>query len=123
VVLDVAHNPQAAQRLSETLQRMEPATRTVAVFAMLKDKDIAGVARVLAPQVSEWIVAPLGGPRGSDAASLERALRKGGVSAPVEQSESPAQAFARARERAGPNDRIVVVGSFYTVADVLASLS
>jgi dihydrofolate synthase/folylpolyglutamate synthase len=122
-VLDVAHNPQAAQRLSETLQRMEPAARTFAVFAMLKDKDVAGVARVLAPQVSAWLVAPLSGPRGSDAAGLERALREAGVSTPVEQGASPAQAYARARERAGPNDRILVFGSFYTVADVLASLS
>jgi dihydrofolate synthase/folylpolyglutamate synthase len=123
VVLDVAHNPQAAQRLGETLQRMEPAARTIAVFGMLKDKDIAGVARALAPQVSEWIVAPLGGPRGSDTASLERALCDAGVSVPVAHGQSPVQAYARARERAGPNDRIVVFGSFYTVADVLASLS
>jgi dihydrofolate synthase/folylpolyglutamate synthase len=123
VVLDVAHNPQAAQRLSETLARMDPAARTFAVFGMLKDKDVAGVARVLVPYVSEWIVAPLAGPRGSDAAVLERALREAGVSAPVEHGESPAQAYARARERAGLNDRILVFGSFHTVADVLSSLS
>jgi dihydrofolate synthase/folylpolyglutamate synthase len=73
--------------------------------------------------VSAWLVAPLSGPRGSDAAGLERALREAGVSTPVEQGASPAQAYARARERAGPNDRILVFGSFYTVADVLASLS
>ena len=44
VILDVAHNPQAAERLGESLARMGTFATTYAVFGMLKDKDIAGVA-------------------------------------------------------------------------------
>jgi dihydrofolate synthase/folylpolyglutamate synthase len=123
VVLDVAHNPQAARCLSESLARMGKFERTAAVFAMLKDKDIAGVARELAGQIDRWLIAPLGGPRGADSATIESALRAADVDAPVERLASPAHAYARARAEAGPNDRIIVFGSFYTVADVLVSLS
>jgi dihydrofolate synthase/folylpolyglutamate synthase len=122
-VLDVAHNPQAAKCLSETLARMSAFTRTWAVFSMLKDKDIAGVAKLVAPHVTHWLVAPLRSPRAASQAALQSALSDAGVSAPVEVCASPAQAFATARARADADDRILVFGSFYTVADVLASSS
>jgi dihydrofolate synthase/folylpolyglutamate synthase len=123
VVLDVAHNPQAAQCLSETLARMGTLQRTWAVFSMLKDKDIAGVARLLAPHVTHWLIAPLRSPRAASLGALQSALSDAGVRVPVEGCASPAQALATARARADADDRILVFGSFYTVADVLASPS
>ena len=50
------------------------------MFAMLKDKDIAGVAQPLQDQVDEWLVAGLPGPRGADARRMEQALASIGVS-------------------------------------------
>jgi dihydrofolate synthase/folylpolyglutamate synthase len=122
VVLDVAHNPQAAQCLAENLGRMGRFERTTAVFAMLKDKDIAGVAREVAAQIDRWLIAPLGGPRGADLRRLASALSEADVGGSVQACVSPADAYEQATAEAGPNDRIVVFGSFYTVADVLARL-
>jgi dihydrofolate synthase / folylpolyglutamate synthase len=59
VVLDVAHNAQAAGALSETLSTMGFFSRTLAVFGMLGDKDIDSVVRILAPRVDCWYIAPL----------------------------------------------------------------
>ncbi|MBZ0251495.1 MAG: bifunctional tetrahydrofolate synthase/dihydrofolate synthase, partial [Burkholderiales bacterium] len=57
VVLDVAHNPHAARALARGLGGMGFANRTIAVFAMLADKDIAGVVEAVAPRVDRWHVA------------------------------------------------------------------
>ena len=57
VILDVAHNPHAATALAGNLAAMPPAGRTIAVFAMLRDKDIAGVVQALNTTVDVWLVA------------------------------------------------------------------
>lgn len=121
IVLDVAHNPHAAERLRDNLARMGRFPTTLAVFAMLKDKDIPGVVRTLAGTVDHWLIAPLSGPRGSDTPGLRAALVTAGVEAPVECTSSVAQAYSRARELARPDDRILVFGSFHTVGEALAA--
>ena len=124
VILDVAHNPHAAVHVAENLKRLEKrGSSTIAVFAMLKDKDIEGVATALASLVAEWFIAPLPIPRGADVERLEKALRAADVTAPVVRCDDVANAVQRARERAGPDDRILVFGSFYTVAAALRALN
>jgi dihydrofolate synthase/folylpolyglutamate synthase len=120
VVLDVAHNPQAAERLRESLTRMGSFATTYAVFGMLKDKDIAGVAAALAGGVDRWLLAPLPGPRGATTGELRMRLGAAGISTPVEVFASVSAAYRHARERARADDRILVFGSFHTVGDVLA---
>jgi len=119
VVLDVAHNPQAAAVLAENLAGMAASAGTWAVFGMLRDKDMVGVAGLLAGQVDHWLACTLPLPRGARAAELAHALRQAGVQA-VREFESPALAYAAACSEANENDRILVFGSFHTVADVLA---
>ena len=120
VVLDVGHNPQAAAVLSDNLSDMGAHSDTWAVFGMLRDKDIAGVARALAKRIDHWMVCTLPPPRGAHAAELAQALRQAGVDA-ARTFENPALAYAAACSEAADNDRIVVFGSFHTVADVLAA--
>ena len=72
LILDVAHNPHAARSLAQNLAAMPPCRKTYAVFAMLKDKDMAGVALALKEQVNEWLVAGIDAPRGASAAELAR---------------------------------------------------
>jgi len=90
------------------------------VFGMLSDKDIAGVANLLARHVDQWLVCTLPPPRGAKAAELAQVLKRSGVDA-VREFENPALAYAAACSEAAENDRIVVFGSFHTVADVLAA--
>jgi dihydrofolate synthase/folylpolyglutamate synthase len=123
VVLDVAHNPQAARVLADGLGSMAFHPTTWAVFGMLRDKDIAGVVHAMKHRVDRWLPATLDGPRAASAADLVNALESAGVGAPLPTFESPSAAYAHAREKAGGDDRIVAFGSFLTVADVLRSLN
>jgi dihydrofolate synthase/folylpolyglutamate synthase len=115
VILDVAHNPQAAQVLADNLASSGFAPETIAVCGMLRDKDIGGVLKALAPRITRWHLASLDGPRAATAQDLAQFVR-GDCFA------SPAEAFAAALGRAGENDKIVVFGSFLTVGEVLAWL-
>ena len=120
----VSHNPQAARVLAATLDAMGYRERSLAVFGMLADKDIAGVVRELGARVDQWRVAPLPGPRGAPAQRLVDELTRAGV--PREHVHSHADiatALAAVRSIAGEADRIVVFGSFLTVAAALTAES
>ncbi len=121
VVLDVAHNPQAAGALADNLVGMAFHPETWAVFGMLADKDIRGVIERLGGRVDRWLAATLPGPRGSRAAELAKLLEEQGCR--VEGCfDSPAQAYRAAQGQAGEDDRIVAFGSFLTVAGVLQAI-
>lgn len=121
VVLDVAHNPQAAGVLEENLGGMVFHSETWAIFGMLSDKDILGVAERVRGRVDHWFATSLPGPRGKSAEELADMLAECGIH--VEACfDSPADAYRAARGRAGENDRIVAFGSFLTVADVLRTI-
>jgi len=116
VVLDVAHNPEAAAVLAANLGDSGFAPETVAVFGMLKDKDIAGVVRAVAPRVTRWHLATLPGPRGADSSFLKDVLLQEKIREPAFEHASVAEALAAAKKEAAENDKIVVFGSFLTVA-------
>jgi dihydrofolate synthase / folylpolyglutamate synthase len=118
VILDVAHNVEAARTLADNLSASGYASETIAVCGMLRDKDIGGVLRELAPRVTRWHFATLPGPRGASADELQSKLGNGNA----EKFASPAEAFAAALERAEEGDKIVVFGSFLTVGEVMAWL-
>ena len=119
VILDVGHNPHAARGLASSLHALPAGGRMIAVFAILKDKDIAGVAQALKTQVDEWMVATLPGSRGAQAGRIEQALASIGVDAPVCCFDSVADAYQCAMRSAGQDDKILVFGSFFTVGAVV----
>lgn len=126
VVLDVAHNPQAARVLADNLDTQLGegifSSETWAVFGMLRDKDIAAVVSALAGRISRWLPCSLSGTRAASAAELTHILLDQGI-LPGQCFKSPAEAFSYARENVDEDDRIVVFGSFQTVADVLRELA
>lgn len=117
VILDVAHNAQAAKALAGNLAAAGFAPETIAVCGMLRDKDIGAVVRELAPRITRWHLASLPGARGASAGEIAAHLQGN-----IHCYDSPASAFAAARALAGEGDKIVVFGSFLTVADVMAWL-
>ena len=121
VVFDVAHNPQAAAVLAESLGGMGFFPETWAVFGALDDKDIVGVVQRMLSRVDHWLLASLPGPRGLDAAALHARLRAAGIDIDAKLYASPRDALCAAKKAAGEGDRIVVFGSFLTVADAMAS--
>ncbi|MBC7943700.1 MAG: bifunctional folylpolyglutamate synthase/dihydrofolate synthase, partial [Burkholderiales bacterium] len=119
VILDVAHNPQAAQALATNLGNMQKYRKTIAVFAMLNDKDVGGVVRAVLPYIDQWLIADLRQPRGARAERLSQELVEAGVTSEIVRFAQPSGAYQRALDLAGGDDRIIVFGSFYTVADVM----
>ncbi len=118
--LDVGHNPHGVRFLWQHLPPATAGQETHAVFAMLRDKDIDGVIAASAAQVTHWWPAGLDVARGCSLAELVAKLRAQGLQ-PAGEHESVTAALAAARQQARADDRIVVFGSFHTVAAILAS--
>ena len=129
IVLDVAHNPHAAAVLAQNLDNMAYFPYTHAVFGMLDDKDVAGVVARMGKRIDHWYCPTLAGPRGVSgqvladrvAAALPP-LGKEDEAATLAAFDDVAAAVAAAQNRAGEGDRIVIFGSFLTVAAALTAL-
>jgi dihydrofolate synthase/folylpolyglutamate synthase len=122
IVLDVAHNPHAARALADALGDMGFFENTRAVFAMLADKDIGGVVDALKHRIDRWYVAAADADRAAPAAEVAKILAEKGLSGATRTFATVPLALEEARREAGPNDRIIVFGSFYTVAEALRSV-
>jgi dihydrofolate synthase/folylpolyglutamate synthase len=119
VVLDVAHNPHAARALADGLGDMGFYERTFAVFAMLGDKDIGGVIDAMRGRVDHWFVASVAAERAAPAQRVADLLAERGLAGVTRTFATVDAAMQEARREAGPNDRILAFGSFYTVAEAL----
>ncbi|PRH83772.1 bifunctional tetrahydrofolate synthase/dihydrofolate synthase [Arenimonas caeni] len=119
-VLDVAHNPQGARQLAAWLQA-NPKT-TVAVFSALADKDLGGVCEALAPWLQAWHLGPItdAGRRGLPVDELARRLGEHLPADILHPHRSLADALAAARQAAGAQGRVLVFGSFHTVAAAMS---
>ncbi len=121
IIVDVAHNPHAAKSLAQILQANPCSGRTLAVFAMLADKDIEGVINAVEPHISAWYVADTHNSRGAKAVDLKSSLVKQTKTSAIYLFTNVNAAIDSACKDATKNDRIIVFGSFYTVADAIAS--
>ncbi len=113
-ILDVAHNPHSARALAQTLAHQSCPGRTLAVLGMLDDKDIVASVASLRTLVDDWYLASLDVPRGVTAARLREALGGEGQC-----FDSVHAARTAALSVMSEDDRLVIFGSFYTVAAAL----
>jgi len=116
VILDVAHNPHAARYLAKKLTE-QSADKIIAVVGMLKDKDIEQTFQHLVPTINHWHLADLVGPRAAPAELLATFLPAGSLFTCHHHVEN---AYFTALAQATESDLVVVFGSFFTVAGVLA---
>ena len=116
VIIDVAHNPHAARYLAEKLKN-QTANKIIAVVGMLKDKDIEHTLQHIASQISIWHLADLSGPRAASAEHLAKFLPKTSSYICHQNIE---EAYHAALAQALDDDLVVIFGSFFTVAGVLA---
>ncbi|HKM38077.1 MAG TPA: bifunctional tetrahydrofolate synthase/dihydrofolate synthase [Thiopseudomonas sp.] len=121
LLLDVAHNPHAAQYLAQRLQTQPVKGQRLAVLGMLDDKDLAGVLTCIQSQFASWAVAALPSPRSCKAEQLEGQLQHSGAS--VMAYPSIAAAIEAQCALATEDDQIVIFGSFFTVAEALKWLT
>lgn len=112
MLLDGAHNVEAARRLAEYVREFVPASRTL-IFGMMADKDISGVAEYLAPLFENVVLAPVSSPR----ALLTWEMKEHFPSA----VEAPSVEIALEMVTAAA-PTVVVSGSLYLVGEVMALL-
>jgi dihydrofolate synthase/folylpolyglutamate synthase len=141
VILDVAHNPHAAHALAENLEAIKlqvsplKSCRVLAVFAMLADKDIKAVVEAVKNEFDSWYVADIDHARGALAADLAHIIHEVMPDARVYCFATVADAYQQANADlkaanliescidTNENDKIVVFGSFFTVAQVMQVLA
>jgi dihydrofolate synthase/folylpolyglutamate synthase len=117
LLLDVGHNPHAAEYLAKRLVNGVSPDKRRAVFGLLADKDLAGVVAPLLSEVGGWAVAPLPTSRTREVAELYAHLRECGASVAA---YACVQAALEAQcEQAVDGDEILLFGSFYCVAEAL----
>jgi dihydrofolate synthase/folylpolyglutamate synthase len=119
LLVDVAHNPQSAQALASALTSQPCQGKTRAVFAVLKDKDVAGILQAMTGVVDAWYIAQLGVERAMMTCDIVEQLRRLDAVVPAACYDSVELAKNAAIEACAPGDRVVVFGSFYVVSDVL----
>ena len=111
VILDVAHNPAAVQTLVNTLS--DSPMETVAIFSALADKNIDDMISLAAAHIKHWFLVPLSAERSIQIETLEDKFDDS-------QETTVCVSMASAIEQAlalKEIQRIVIFGSFYTVAD------
>ncbi len=123
LILDVAHNPDSIELLTENLKAQPVSGKTHAVVAMLKDKDIYESLYKIYPSIDNWYVAGLTVARGESTVNLKAVLEKLGPNTRICTFKSVKQAWERACWLAEEKDRVVVFGSFHTVGGIISTLS
>lgn len=126
IILDVAHNPNAVNALSNSLADISSYHKTYAVFGILKDKDIDGVVRAIIPKIDIWFVADINSLRGASSDEVVKVLENAGVSkanGAILTFPDPIAAYVFACKRSTINDRICIFGSFYVVGKVIEYLN
>ncbi len=143
VYVDVAHNPQAAQALAAQLEdSARENSKTWAILAMLADKDTMGVLLAVSAHIDYWCFAGL--ENVSRGLTLEKLLEKlpqaffhsdlntatnpqkrckitqqNAAGTNIMQARTVAEACRLVMHRADKNDRVIIFGSFYTVAQAM----
>ena len=111
VILDVAHNPAAVETLVNTL--LESPIETVAIFSALADKNIDDMIKLSSNSIKQWFLVPL---------SSERSIQLDALNDKFADSQTTtvcANMDSAINETLGLKNikRIVIFGSFYTIAD------
>jgi len=117
VILDGAHNPDAAHSLARALKQDRSPDRRFLVMGIMADKDGEAILNSLLPLAQTVIFTR---PRYFRAAKTEDLARRAEPYAlEVLQEPEVAQAVKRAQSLAGPQDQVVITGSLYTVGEAL----
>ena len=116
LLLDGAHNPAGARALAAHLAERGP---FVLLFAVMNDKDVAGIARALFPRAADIVLTRPRLPRAMEPAEIAR--RVGRTAARAHREPSVFRALALARRLArnhDPGTPVVVAGTLFLVGEV-----
>jgi len=120
VIFDVAHNPDGARTVAETIRAVNPPSPRTALVAVLANKDWRGIIRELAPAVDRFVFtnAPSApAERRWDPAEAHSFAKARGIAADLEPDMDAALALGQER-----SETLLVTGSFHTVGDAMSRL-
>ncbi len=120
VLVDVAHNPQAVEVLTDYIRTQFPHRQVHAVFAIMRDKDITGVINPIKPLVKRWYLAPIPLARAAPEPELRAIFNELSVENVEGGFAGADAAFEAAKTHANPGDLVVVFGTFPLVSEFLA---
>ena len=120
IILDVAHNLDSAKVLVKNLQDLGPVDKTYAVFAVLADKDVDGIIESVKGLIDKWYISQLNTERTLNCKKLQKMLKQNCPDCDVQHYPSISEAYLAAKQDADNSSRILVFGSFLTVAEVLS---
>lgn len=116
LILDVGHNPHAAQNLVNRLNKLPLTGKIHFIFSILKDKDRKNVVDILKKMDILWYPCLLNCERACDQEALMECFENQTLYA------TPALALQKAREHAKLNDVIVAFGSFHLIEPLMRTL-
>ena len=122
-ILDVAHNAQAVEYFVATLMTLPAVAKTHVILGMLSTKDRASAMQSLSKVVDHWHLATVSARHGATCDELYETWTTLSRRAPATQYTSVAGAYVGALEHSVAGQRILVVGSFITVGEVLQCLA
>ena len=118
IILDVAHNPDAAAELKKFLDRHTPAQPTTAIFAVMSDKDCRDMIAAVEPVIDEWYLPTgIGGARGQSPEVVA-----GFISGTAHVKSTFESAFESALGSLANGGRLIIFGSFFTVGEGMKAL-
>jgi dihydrofolate synthase / folylpolyglutamate synthase len=121
VVLDGAHNPDAAAVLARAVPRLFKYQRLILVIGMLTPHEPADTLRHLLPLADAVVFAPIDHPRAHTTETLLQSAQAWLASKPNRAPRtlltafSPQDAFQRALDLADADDLVLITGSFYLI--------
>jgi dihydrofolate synthase/folylpolyglutamate synthase len=120
IILDGAHNASSAAYLCQTIKRVYPGKKVTAVIGLGGDKDVEGFLRELLPVMSSVILTRSAAVKAVDWDRMHNAL----IDFPgsTVETESTGEAMRLALEQAGPEEVVLVTGSFYVVGEAISWL-
>ncbi len=121
LLLDGAHNPEAARVLREYLDEFTSRPLTL-VFGAMKDKNLDEMASMLFPVAEHVILVQPDNPRAALVENLLRLASNRLEAQKIFAAHSVAEAMQKARDLASPDGLICVTGSLYLVGEVSANL-
>ncbi len=122
LIFDVAHNEAAAILLAQRLAKTEVSGKTYAIFSVLDDKDCSAIVKAMGSTIQEWHVIPLDTPRAKKTSEIVKEITALWHQ-PCYNHPDLSSMWGRLREKIKPEDRVIIFGSFYTVAAVQAVLN
>lgn len=114
-IFDVGHNPHAAYWLAQQLKNNPCAGRTLAVFSILEDKDILGTIEAIKDEIDVWYIGALPTQRAASTRVISDYLTQLNI-LNWHDAGTIQNAYLIAHQACKPADRVIIFGSFYTVA-------